>query len=81
MKKVITPSNAPTEDIRGAYEKLAEGVCAVLALESTDASTHDLLTGMVSEIWNTSANEDAIGSARWHLLHAGEWKARSAEEG
>lgn len=81
MKKVTTPSNAPTEDIRGAYEKLAEGVCAVLALESTDTDTYDLLTGMVSEIWNTSANKDAIGSARWHLLHAGEWKAHQALKG
>jgi hypothetical protein len=78
IEKAETVRLAQAGQVRAAYEQLAEGVSAVLTLESTDAHTCDLLTGLAHEIWNNSANRDSAGAARWQLRHAGEWKSHHA---
>lgn len=69
----------PAGEIRTAYEQLAEGMRAVLALDSTDNATKNLLGETAEEIWNSSANRDIAGNAYRLLLHVGEWKAQHAQ--
>jgi len=71
---------SPAAKIRAAYEQLAEGMRAVLVLDSTDAKTKNLLNETAAEIWNTSASEDMPTTVHWQLLHVGDYKARHAQQ-
>lgn len=64
------------EAIIDAHNKLAEGVCAMLALESTEAYLANELMILADTIFNRTMAKDRISVARQHLVGAGEWKAR-----
>ncbi len=80
MEKTETRKPQSSQEIQAAYQKLAEGIVAVMELESTDVHIFDMLTELSTEMWNCGPNRDRAGVVRAQLAHVAEFKARHAHE-